>query len=750
MSVALTTRPAALIPPVSVRRAAAVATLIERARGIERAHGATRAGLGRIADLLIDLGQHEELFPPAHFPSGPEGQGAVYRLAEDADGRFALYASVHVPRPVVTPHANRGVPPHDHASWAVIAGIRGVERNTVFRRRPGEAPGSEVLEPVREVEVGPGTALTLLREDVHSLHAEGDAPTLHLHFYGLALDRQEGRVRFPGPQGGQPLPFGPPAHLRAPLLSPAEVKAAIHDGEDLALLDLREEGAFTEEGHPLFAVPAPLSRLEGVIAGLVPRRATRIVLTDRDGTLAHLGATRLARLGYWNVAVLAGGSQGWAAAGFEIFTGTNVPSKAFGEVVEQQARTPHLTATEVQRLRDEGRDLVVLDSRPLAEFRVMSIPGALDCPGVELVLRAREAAPDPDTLVVVNCAGRTRSIIGAQVLINAGLPNTVAALEDGTMGWEFAGLTLAHGETASVPPPGPATLAWAQRAAADLAARVGVRTIDTATLARFRAEAGERTTYFFDVRSPEEYRAGHLPGFRSAPGGQLVQATDHYVGTLKARIVLADAEQVRAAVTASWLVQLGWAEVFVLEGGLEGALETGPEPRRVLLPGPLGVEWIDAATLQTEIAAGAAVFDIGSSRAYRAGHVPGSWFTTRLRLTAAVATHAPAAPLLVVTAAEDWQAALAAAELAAATGRKVRALLGGLAAWQEAGFAVEQGAARQLAHDDVWLAPAQHPPERQAAEKRRYLAWEHGLPAQIARDGDARFHVLRPHQELPR
>ena len=70
----------------------------------------------------------------------------------------------------------------------------------------------------------------------------------------------------------------------------------------------------------------------------------------------------------------------------------------------------------------------------------------------------------------------------------------------------------------------------------------------------------------FDVRDPTEYAAGHLPGAVYAPGGQLVQATDQYVGTLGARIVLVDDSEVRAVMTASWLKQMGWRDVFVLVG----------------------------------------------------------------------------------------------------------------------------------------------------------------------------------------
>lgn len=437
------------------------------------------------------------------------------------------------------------------------------------------------------------------------------------------------------------------------------------------------------------------------------------------------GAAVLARLGYTDVSALDGGTRAWANAGLEIFVGTNVLSKAFGEVVEVEAGTPHLPAAEVARLQATGTDMVVLDSRPMAEFRDMSIPGGLDCPGAELVHRARQAAPNPETLVVVNCAGRTRSIIGAQSLINAKLPNRVMALQNGTMGWEFAGLTLSHGETRTVPPPEPETLAWAQAAAADLAKRAGVRRCTPAELDAFRSDKG-RSLFVFDVRSPEEYLAGHMPGTRSAAGGQLVQSTDQYVGTLKSRIVLADAEDVRALVTASWLVQMGWRDVFVLEGGIAGPLETGPEPRRVPRLGALRPDWIDA----TALAGGdAAIFDIGSSRAFKNGHIPGAYFTPRARLAEAVEAHAADATTVVVTAEDVALAMLGAADLAGG-GRRVRVLLGGNAAWRAAKLPEETGSERLLAQDDVWLAPSQYPLEEQEAEKRRYIQWELDLPEQ--------------------
>ncbi len=192
-----------------------------------------------------------------------------------------------------------------------------------------------------------------------------------------------------------------------------------------------------------------------------------------------------------DVAVMAGGARGWAAAGFELFTGVNVPSKAFGELVEHQCHTPHMAASELKRRLDAGEDILIVDSRPIGEFRNMSIPGAFDCPGAELVYRVPDRVPSADTLVVVNCAGRTRSIIGAQSLRNAGLPNQVMALENGTMGWELAGLDLARGREDALPVPSPEGLAKARALADDVAERFGIVRIDDATLARFIGEAGD-------------------------------------------------------------------------------------------------------------------------------------------------------------------------------------------------------------------------------------------------------------------
>jgi rhodanese-related sulfurtransferase len=516
------------------------------------------------------------------------------------------------------------------------------------------------------------------------------------------------------------------------------LKAMLADGRELALIDVREELIFSQR-HLLFARSVPLSRLELKFAALVPRRTTRIVLCDDADGLAERAADVLRRAGYTDVSALAGGIAAWAAAGFELFSGVNVPSKAFGEFVEHASATPSIAADELDALIRSGTDMVVLDSRPFDEYRRVSIPTAVNVPGAELVLRIHDIAPSPETMVVINCAGRTRSIIGAQSLINAGVPNKVVALRNGTMGWNLAGLICESGKARRAPEVSGGGLAWAKAAADRVARRFGVARVDAATLARWRAD-DKRTLYLFDVRDPAEYEAGHVAGALSAPGGQLVQATDQYVGTLGARIVLLDDAEVRAVMTASWLRQMGWSDVFVLA---EAGREAGRPATPILGAAPPPELRIDCAGLAELMVHGeATIIDLSLSRDYLKAHIPGAWFAIRARLAAALAKIAPRGTL-VLTSEDGVLAGLAAGEAAALVDRPVRALAGGNAAWLAAGHALTAAEPRMADEAlDMWLKPYERGSDTTNA-MREYLSWEVDLLARIERDGSTDFNRFR-------
>ena len=511
-------------------------------------------------------------------------------------------------------------------------------------------------------------------------------------------------------------------------ISATRVSELLAGTGELALLDVREQGVHYR-GHPFFACAAPLSRLELVIGDLVPRKSAPVVLLDGGGEgLAEKALSRLTELGYSDLSILEGGCDGWRAAGFELFSGVNVPSKAFGEFVEHHYGTPRIPPAELKRLQSM-KQVVIVDSRPFEEYRRMSIPGGIDVPGAELAWRIHDLAPKPDTVVVVNCAGRTRSIIGCQSLLNAGIPNPVVALKDGTMGWDLAGLECEKGAERVAPPPSKEGRAKALAAAERVAKRFGVRFCTTDQKRAWKNDPN-RTLYILDVRTREEFEQGHVAGSRHAPGGQLVQASDEYVGVRNARVVLVDPEQVRAVMTASWLTQMNWPEVYVLED----AELTESGPRRPRIPGSPAWPTVSA------IPEGATVLDLSTSLRFHHAHIPG-----RVVGSAFAAWRRRTPPLgrsksLVLTSEDSILAHLAAPEAAALWPQaEIRVLEGGNAAWKGA---TESGVERATTtRDDVWYKPYDHASDYKK-HARDYLDWEVALVDQIKRDPTIRFRAF--------
>jgi rhodanese-related sulfurtransferase len=303
----------------------------------------------------------------------------------------------------------------------------------------------------------------------------------------------------------------------------------------------------------------------------LPRKDVPIVVYDAGEVLVGAAADRFSALGYTDVRQLEGGLGAWQSAGLELFRDVNSYAKAFGELVESRRHTPSLSAEEVAALIARKANIRILDVRRFDEYATMNIPGSVSVPGAELVLRAGDAAPDPETTIIVNCAGRTRSIIGTQSLINAGVTNKALALRNGTIGWTLAGQDLEHGADRRG---GIGLFKGAKANAREVAYRAGVRHVGPEEAMALEKQTN-RTLYRFDVRAREDYEAGHVEGFCHYPGGQLVQEIDMAAPVRGARILLTDDMGVRADMTASWLAQMGW-ETYVLDGGYDRALEVGP------------------------------------------------------------------------------------------------------------------------------------------------------------------------------
>lgn len=523
----------------------------------------------------------------------------------------------------------------------------------------------------------------------------------------------------------------------------AQLKRVLADGGEFALLDVSEEGQFGL-GHPFLAVNLPYSRLEREILRLVPRRSCRVILVDQGDGVAARAARRLAALGYGDVSIVAGGCAAWAQSGQQLFIGVNVPSKAFGEAVEHEFHTPSIAAEELDRLFRSNADVILLDPRPVEEYARGHVPHAVCCPGGELVYRFVDLVPSPEMLVVVSCAGRTRGIIGAQSLINAGIADRVKVLDGGTQGWRLHGLELESGASALYAPVSDVAIAASREKAAAIEARFAIVRIDHAALAGWRAESDRRTTYLLDVRTPEEFVFGHLEGAVSAPGGQLIQALDQWVATHNARLVLADDTGIRAVIAAHWLKQMGW-KVAVLDRALENqVLDTGPMPQATpeLVPQLATISAREAARWIDE---DAAILSLGPSLAFRQAHPKGARWANRARLDRLPPTLLGRDRVVLFT--EDAATAkLAAIDLKELSTARVAAVEGGLAAWQAAGMPVEaspQSPPDAERIDYLFWAHDRHSGNH--AAMRQYLDWETQLLNQIEKDGGAPYAIRATH-----
>ena len=523
------------------------------------------------------------------------------------------------------------------------------------------------------------------------------------------------------------------------LIDASEARKRLHAPGEIAFLDLREAGQFGES-HPIFAVPAPYSRLELIIGGLVPRLDAPLLLVDAGDGVAERGARRLKALGYTDLSIVDGGIPAWEGAGFPLYKGVNVPSKTLGELAEEVWHPPMITPEELARWKDEGRSFTFYDTRPPAEYAKMRVPGAQCLPNGELAHRL-DAIPD-DGPVVITCAGRTRGIIGAVGMQLLGAGDRVRALENGTQGWALAGQALERDNEAG---PYPALTPEAQAASRDraraLMARYDIPEIAPADIVSMLEQPG-RTTHVFDVRSQEEAEADPVPVAIHALGGQLVQSTDQWVGTRRSRIVLCCDTGLRAALAAFWLRQLGYE---VLVAPIEADLRALPA-RRIVKPAADcgGADMIPARRALKRLREGARLIDLRPSQAFRAGHVAGAVWGVRPRL-GRVAARIGATREAILVADTPEMAQVAALDLREAGVRRIAIIAGGHEALVREGAAIEASPSSppdKDAIDFLFFVHDRH--DGNLESSRRYLAWETGLVKQLDAAERGEYRLIGP------
>lgn len=511
------------------------------------------------------------------------------------------------------------------------------------------------------------------------------------------------------------------------------LKPLLTDGAEIAFLDVREHGQYGE-GHPFFSVNVPYSKIEFLAPKLLPSTNTRCIVMDDGDGVSLKAASVLNQLGYGDVSILTGGAPAWKNAGYTLFKGVNLPSKTFGELVEHAFDTVSISAEELNELQEKNADIVVLDGRTAKEYHKMTIPNALSCPNAELGYRLPMFVPNKDTPIIVNCAGRTRSIIGAQSLLLLGIDNPVYALRNGTQGWLLAGFELKNNELPlPLPVPDQEMLDDGKKHANKLRDDYSLDTISGPDAQEWLSD-NQKTTYLFDVRSAQEFNKEHVQNARSAPGGQLVQATDEQLAVRNARIILCCDNGLRSAITAIWLKGMGH-NVWLLDTKTvmsETISSTTNDPETI--------DTITTEEFKNKADQGAQILDASKSLDYRDGHIEGAIWQTRARID--VNKIKDPANILLTGKCPILISGLA-NEIHTLTGTKpTNILLGSNDIWKNAGFEIVEtpySPSQEACIDHLFFVHDRHDGNLDAA--RRYLEWEVGLLAQL---DDQERNALKP------
>ena len=512
--------------------------------------------------------------------------------------------------------------------------------------------------------------------------------------------------------------------------SPDQLVALLEGDAPFALLDVREVGEYNQ-AHIPGACPLPRRLIEYRLPRLVPNPSTNVVVCDDDGRRAASALKALHKMGYTNASILEGGINRWTSQGYGSEWGVNVPSKDYGERVQVERDIPEITAEELDSWISRNENFVLVDSRTPEEHNSFCIPGSRSMPGGELALRVWDLMDSEDTPVVVHCAGRTRSIVGTSILHRMGIKN-VFGLRNGTMGWQLAGFDLEHGsDRLTLDTPSNTALEKAEAHGRKVAAEDGVQYLDIQDLQAFISSHGEENVYLIDVRSIEEFESGHVPGFWWYPGGQAAQESDNAVGVKAGHIVFCCDGVARASVTASLFRQIGYPNVYVLEGGTTAwtradlSLQTGPvspdpalldeaRSRIPSLPAP------DARNLME--GQGCVSLFVGTSAEFAQGHPPGARWVPRgsLELTIGEIAPSPTTPILLVTP-EGRESLLAGLALLDSGYSSVYSLDGGARTWQLEGYPLEAGLAGVMSPPNDLVSTGSG---RNFADSINYLRWE--------------------------
>ena len=245
------------------------------------------------------------------------------------------------------------------------------------------------------------------------------------------------------------------------------------------------------------------------------------------------------------------------------------------------------------------------------------------------------------------------------------------------------------------------------------------------------SRSDRETVYLIDVRREEEYKKGHIPGFRWFPGGQAVQRADDVAAVRNGLIIFACDGRVRAPLVASWYRQMGFPNVYAVANGTTQWAAQGLALEEGMPDGlPFGlaearknVRMISPTDLREDPPA--TVIFVGSSVEFAQGHVPGSHWMPRGWLELQIQELSPEkGDPIAVTCSNGVESALAAAALRDMGYSQLSVMEDGMAGWRQAGLPIERGLTNVMTPPDDVVTMGPH---RSYADTINYLRWEEAL-----------------------
>ncbi|MGU9956441.1 MAG: rhodanese-like domain-containing protein [Arenicellales bacterium WSBS_2016_MAG_OTU3] len=529
-------------------------------------------------------------------------------------------------------------------------------------------------------------------------------------------------------------------------LDAVSLRHILADGNEIALLDVRELTAFSI-GHLWLANNLPLSRLELQIRRFVPRNDTRIVICDDANGIAERAANVLGKMEFSNLHILQGGVPAWSEAGFDLTDGNYVIAHAFGFFIEEQYGLQIITASDLRNKIQNREDILIIDARAEHDYTASSLPGSISVPAAEVARRLPDLINSSHTQVIVHCAGITRAALGAQEAISCGLSNPVYSLHEGTKAWVLAGGDLSSNQTIAQPNISANAKAFALQAATKLKQRNKLKYVTHEKLRKWSSEHSDRTCYLIDVRSEQEYFDSHYSGTISIPGGELAGMTIDHLATHNARLYLfAESDCARAEFAASWMLQSGWPEVFIVSDWKTATCINGAEPDCYpeldqTTPALISVNDLVAQLARDGVKGNTRILDFSQSDNFRKHHIPGAIWASRIHLYERLGISLQSKSI-VVSCENGEIARLAAKDLKQELKLSATVLKGGNLAWRSAGMETVSGIENTLGKVNDIDPGFFITPEMEAAEVhkvyQRLIDWRINMYA--------KFKQQRPHE----